>query len=330
MASESSSQDEKYKLVVVGEPEAISGNGTTAASSSSTAIKTMKLYNADRFDKDMEKADAAAAAAASTTLLTTTTTTTTTATQLSQFDSMHYNGNQAVAEAMESARINSCACTVLDIGSGLGGPARLLSEWTGGCHVDALELQHDLHERAVKLTARCGLSNSVKHYCGDILSDDDDSGGLPAGKEYDAIVSFLVFLHIADRRALFEKCWKGLKPGGRMYVEDYVRLDTMTDRERKLLESEVFVPHKLPTWNELKTDLEAQGLAIVSCHDKTNSWRAFVRTREQKYGANIQFHSNLYGTESANALGTFYKAVDELFQGGRLGGVAYTVEKSRI
>ena len=45
---------------------------------------------------------------------------------------------------------------VLNIGSGLGGPARYLAHKTG-CHVLACELQHDLNATAQLATERAGL-----------------------------------------------------------------------------------------------------------------------------------------------------------------------------
>src|ERR1700730_1991282 len=74
-------------------------------------------------------------------------------------DQWHYNGTEAVRLAAESLGLQSSS-RVLDIGSGLGGPARFLS-YTTGCHVAALELQPRLHEIAANLTQRCGLSERV-------------------------------------------------------------------------------------------------------------------------------------------------------------------------
>lgn len=117
-----------------------------------------------------------------------------------------------------------------------------------------------------------------------------------------------------------------------MYVEDYVRLGdaTMTNRELELLSKEVYVQHELPTWEELKRDLQDQGFRIVSCHEKTQPWCTYVQDRERQYGANLERHEQVHGKESAAALHTFYKAVNELFQGGRLGGISYTVEKPAL
>jgi len=335
---------------------------STDVDTTTSTIKTMKLYtHLDRIDKELEASGLllptqkngvsnSTAAAETNNSNNSNTPRRLTATQLSPFDCLHYLGDAAVRQAVQSAAIGDSTAAgttvvVLDLGSGLGGTARLVASWCDGCRVDALELQPDLHARAEQLTAACGLSDRVRHYCGDILSDHhhdgdgDDNGtkhlvrasGLPTDQRYGAIVSFLVFLHIADRAALFQRCWDRLEPGGRMYVEDYCRVpvddDQFRPRELDLLATEVYVRHELPTWEQLRAELQGQGFAVVECRDMTTPWRAFVRQRAQDYAAQWERHRTLYGSESAAALGTFYKAVDELFQGGRLGGVAYTVEK---
>ena len=60
---------------------------------------------------------------------------------------------------------------VLDVGSGLGGPARYLAHKTG-CLVTAIELQDDLHREAENLTQRCNLQQKLKHITGDFLQMD--------------------------------------------------------------------------------------------------------------------------------------------------------------
>lgn len=60
---------------------------------------------------------------------------------------------------------------VLDVGSGLGGPARYLAHKTG-CLVTAIELQDDLHKEAENLTQRCNLQQKLKHITGDFLQMD--------------------------------------------------------------------------------------------------------------------------------------------------------------
>ena len=66
---------------------------------------------------------------------------------------------------------SSSSHRILDIGSGLGGPARRLA-YTTNCSVVALELQEDLHIEGENLTRRCNLQDKLTHMSGDILNID--------------------------------------------------------------------------------------------------------------------------------------------------------------
>ena len=132
--------------------------------------------------------------------------------QLFAIDQWHYHGTDAIRAAAEALGLGP-ASRVLDVGSGIGGPARYLAHITG-CHVTALELQPELHEIGVDLTRRSGLEGQVTHLCGDALTYP-----LPLA-EFDAVVSWLAILHIADRPRLFARLARALRAGGQCYVED--------------------------------------------------------------------------------------------------------------
>ena len=59
---------------------------------------------------------------------------------------------------------------ILNVGSGLGGPARYFGGKLGAS-VLAVELQDDLHRTAAELTARCGLNDNVHHLVRDTQHD---------------------------------------------------------------------------------------------------------------------------------------------------------------
>ena len=70
--------------------------------------------------------------------------------ELSSFDQLHYHGTEAIDFAIEKFKIEH-NFKVLEIGSGLGGPARYLAKKTGA-RVTAVELQQDHNDAAVYLT----------------------------------------------------------------------------------------------------------------------------------------------------------------------------------
>lgn len=77
-------------------------------------------------------------------------------TDLLPYDQHHYHGAEAVDVAAQAARITD-ASRVVNVGSGLGGPARYLSG-KYGCQVLACEIQEDLNRTATELTRRCVMT----------------------------------------------------------------------------------------------------------------------------------------------------------------------------
>src|SRR6185295_1056907 len=102
-----------------------------------TAMKTMKLYDqVERINNEIEALGLGADGPLK-------------VEDLTAFDQYHYLGTSAVDHAIESLGIGA-GSRVLEIGSGIGGPARYVAQRTGA-HVSALELQSDLHRTAERL-----------------------------------------------------------------------------------------------------------------------------------------------------------------------------------
>ena len=113
------------------------------------AIKSMKLYSqVDRIYRDLAAAGVADEGPLDINVL-------------SQFDQYHYFGTDAVDHAIEQLKLGSDS-KVMDVGSGLGGPARYIAHRTG-CQVTAVELQEDYHTVACDLTNRAGLAGHITH-----------------------------------------------------------------------------------------------------------------------------------------------------------------------
>ena len=242
---------------------------------------------------------------------------------LSEIDSMHYMGNSAIEDAAATMKLDASS-TVLDIGSGFGGPARVLS-YMSKCTTTALEIQPDIHEMAGCLTKKCQLDNLVKHEVGDILALDlDELGG--GRSSFDGIVSFLVFLHIPDKKSLLENCFKMLKPGGLFFVDDYYCRSPFTDAETKALADDVYAK-ELPTKEEYISHLDASGFRNIQFIDKSSEWTAFVTERLEKFKNNRPNFERVHGEPTYLSLLHFYSSVAGLFLGRNLGGVQIIAEK---
>lgn len=107
---------------------------------------------------------------------------------------------------------------MLDIGAGIGGPARAIAQrW--GCHVTGLDLTEEFVAVAVALTQRCALSDKVSFQCASALALP-----LPAAR-FDAALLIHVGMNIADKRRLFTEARRVLKPAARFGVYDIMRID---------------------------------------------------------------------------------------------------------
>jgi cyclopropane fatty-acyl-phospholipid synthase-like methyltransferase len=80
-------------------------------------------------------------------------------------DEFHIRGRKATLELGEKMKLNAHS-QVLDIGSGLGGPARTLAE-TYGCQVTCVDLTQAFCDAATAMSDRVGLGNRVSFKQGD-------------------------------------------------------------------------------------------------------------------------------------------------------------------
>jgi SAM-dependent methyltransferase len=96
---------------------------------------------------------------------------------------------------------------VLDVGCGIGGPARYLAH-RYGCRVDGIDLTPELIATGRVLTRRCGLADRVVLQVGNALD-------LPYPDEtFDVAWCQNVTMNIADKTRLLSGVYRVLKPGG--------------------------------------------------------------------------------------------------------------------
>ena len=241
--------------------------------------------------------------------------------ELSAFDQLHYHGTQALDVAMAMIGVDGQQ-RWLEIGSGLGGPARYLAAYSDA-HVTALELQPDQHEVASSLTARCGLEDRVEHVCGNFL------GFERAPASFEAIVSWLALYHIPERPRLLENCHRLLVPGGRFYTEDLTARGDIEDAQRKLLERDLYAI-TLRRIDEYQQDLVNAGFEVEVCTSMSSSWAEFVRVRLAAYRADRARHLRVHGEAAVNAMTEFYSAVNRHFQSAKLGGLRLCARKPEV
>jgi SAM-dependent methyltransferase len=135
---------------------------------------------------------------------------------LSGGDEFHLGGPAATAALAADLGLGR-AQHLLDIGCGVGGPARHLAAALG-CRVTGIDLTPEFVAAAEGLTRRCGLAGLVSFRQGSALAMPFPDGG------FDAATLIHVGMNIADKAALFAEVRRVLKPGARFGVYDVMRM----------------------------------------------------------------------------------------------------------
>jgi SAM-dependent methyltransferase len=134
---------------------------------------------------------------------------------LTPVDELHAGGRAATVELVELLAPPSGAL-VLDMGSGLGGPARYLARHRG-CRVVGVDLTREHVEVAAELTDRCGLADLVSFKEANVTA-------LPFPDEtFDAAVLVHVGMNVVDKAKLAAEAYRVLRPGGRFALYDIMR-----------------------------------------------------------------------------------------------------------
>jgi len=102
---------------------------------------------------------------------------------------------------------------LLDIGSGIGGPARYFAR-RFGCRVTGIDLTPEFCAVAQQLTQLLGLDDRVGFHVGDALS-------MPfADASFDGAYSMNVSMNIADKAGLYREIHRVLRPGGWLLLSE--------------------------------------------------------------------------------------------------------------
>lgn len=137
--------------------------------------------------------------------------------QLAPLDQFHTRGILATTELADAAEL-APSMRVLDLGCGIGGPARYLAA-TYGCRVTGVDLSPGFVDAATYLTARCELSDRANFETGDALHLPFESAA------FDTVFLQHVAMNIEDRVALYSEIHRILKPKGRLVVHDLILRD---------------------------------------------------------------------------------------------------------
>ncbi len=192
---------------------------------------------------------------------------------LAPVDEFHIGGRQASEDFLGQLGL-SPEHHVLDVGSGLGGPARYTARrW--GARVTGIDLTAAFVETGRVLTGWVGLDEGVTLHQGSAL----DTGFEDAA--FDAAYMLHVGMNIADKAALFAEVARVTRPGGLFGV-----YDVMATSEEPLSYPVPWAAtpetSALASPQEYKEALAGAGFALIAERDRRDFALAFFDTLRKK------------------------------------------------
>ena len=134
---------------------------------------------------------------------------------LAAVDEFHVGGIEATQELVKHLELQA-GLRVVDVGSGIGGPARYFAA-EHGCRVTGIDLTEEFVRVARSLTARTKLDDLVEFRQGSALE-------MPFEPErFDRAYMIHVGMNIADKAGIFREVRRVSKAGGLFTVFDIVR-----------------------------------------------------------------------------------------------------------
>ncbi len=185
---------------------------------------------------------------------------------LATVDEFHIRGRKATLELAAQMKL-SATSHALDIGSGLGGPARIVAE-TYGCKVTGIDLTQAFCDAATAMSSWVGLGARVAFRQGDATR-------LPfPDQQFDAAMTIHVAMNIAAKDKLYAEAHRVLKPSGIFAVYDVLQGEGGDVLYPVPWAREPSISH-LATPSEMEALLAAAGFKLLDIHDSTDESQAF-------------------------------------------------------
>jgi len=176
---------------------------------------------------------------------------------------------------------------VLDVGSGLGGPAFLMSSKYNAV-VTGVDLTQETVDIAIDRKKESGINN-VDFYQGDIhqIKWEENS--------FDVIWSRETLLHVPDKNLLFQKFYSWLTPGGSVMITDYSRRKEQgTDRFEKYVKESGY---PLIPSDDYADHIKQAGFTNVQVSDQTDYLIKLLKENIKKFEDNKESFIDRFSEE---------------------------------
>jgi ubiquinone/menaquinone biosynthesis C-methylase UbiE len=237
---------------------------------------------------------------------------------LKDYDQDHFGGLEAVDVLAEKAGIDA-STRVLDVCSGMGGPARYLAHRLG-CRVTGLDITESRHEAAVRLTALVGLEHLVEFRLGNALD-------MPfADATFDVVIGQEAFAHVPDKPRLIAECARVVRPGGIIAFTDILRRDGLSAAEFERLRDDMTF-QSLETLDGYGRLLARSGCTVIACDDLSIWWTEVLQGRLAMYRSLEDTTVARFGAAHFQKWDATYAFFVGLFAAGGLGGGRFVARR---
>lgn len=230
---------------------------------------------------------------------------------LKDHDQDHFGGIEANDILIAAAGIRPDH-VVLDVCSGMGGPARYLAHRIG-CRVVGLDLTESRHASAQRLTRLVHLDHLVEFRLGNALEMPFEDAS------FDVVMGQEAWCHVPDKPRLIAECARVVKPGGVIAFTDILRRDALTGPEMERLTREMTFPD-LETLDGYARLLTANGCSILRRDDLSELWARILIQRLEMYRSLGSDTARKFGTARSQQWDETYAFFVERFAVGGLGG----------
>ncbi|WP_119460978.1 methyltransferase domain-containing protein [Rhodospirillaceae bacterium SYSU D60014] len=225
---------------------------------------------------------------------------------LTPFDQFHLRGDAATRELAGMAELRP-DLAVLDVGSGIGGPARFLAT-EFGCRVTGLDLTEDFCRTATMLTARTGLADRVSFRQGDALA-------MPfADGDFDVVWTQHAAMNIADKARLYAESHRVLRPGGRLALNDVLagpKVDGLHFPVPWASSAELSFLIPPDALRDLLTSAGFRQCAWRDCTDAVIAWFQEMRARRDSAAAEVPGRHLVVGPDFRTRLANLDRNIRE-------------------
>lgn len=161
---------------------------------------------------------------------------------------------------------------ILDVGSGLGGPAFLMTR-RYEAPVDGIDVSRPMLELAQERLKEEGLEGKVRFFQGNILTFEPEV-------KYDLIFSSSVFLHIPEKSRLLDRLWHLLTEGGILLFGDYCMGKDSPEMQTYINQFRYHIM-RMEEWLQL---LDSRGFQKIAAQNCTARFAEYTRSHLQIEG----------------------------------------------